>query len=539
MCALTRFSQRGMQWLAEERIAAPVRNILIPHLENLESAGATEIKRSLSRAVYRLDLENETVFVKHHVARSLVERLKYLVLPSRAAAEWSAARALAERGLPVARALAVGERRMAGVFCEAVLVTEAVEDATALEEALGPAPGLLEEAAELIRRMHQAEVDHRDLHGGNLLVSGAGLVFIDLHRLRLAGPVSRRRRIDSLGRFLASLGSRVTPERRADFVRAYLGPTASDEEMEALAGAVEAAAAERRERRYVSRTKRCVKKSTGFRRECRAGMKLYRRADFSAERALEAVEQHRRGAEDAVLKEDARATVSVVETGGEEEPRRLCVKEFVRLGLRQRLGDRLRGTKARRAWIGSNACRVRGIGTPTALAIAEAGPRSFFINEFVEGAERFNDYVADRCRPADADAVRRWRRFICAAADFVRRLHGQRLYHRDLSAKNLLVRERYDGWEFFLLDLSDIRRGRWPSLSEKIRNLGQLDQIYVKPSRTDRLRFYRHYARGRPEFDRREFLAEIDATSRARHENWLRHGGRAVLDERRRQGRPL
>jgi serine/threonine protein kinase len=105
-------------------------------------------------------------------------------------------------------------------------------------------------------------------------------------------------------------------------------------------------------------------------------------------------------------------------------------------------------------------------------------------------------------------------------AEFVRSLHSHRIYHRDLSAKNILVTEDDTRPRFWLIDVSDVRR-RPPSLRRRIRNLGQLDQMYVKPSRTDRLRFYRHYARGRPELVRRDFLAEIDAISRARHEHWL------------------
>jgi len=539
---LAQFPLDGLQWIAEKSFERPLREAIAPHLAGLESAGATLLKRSLGRATYRLELQGGAVFVKHHKARSWKERLKYLVLPSRASAEWAASRAVAERGIPAARALAFGERRVAGVFCEAVLVSQAVEDATSLGRALREKTTSPSRVARFIRRMHDADVLHRDLHGGNILVAGGELVLIDLHRVTVGGPLSRRRRVDSVAQFLAPLGDCIDGEARLSFVREYLGPEAEQAEVDRFASSVEKAAARWLERRYASRTKRCIKRSTGFRRERLPGLKVYRRAEFPAKLVANAIELHRAttadGTGDAILKCDDRTRVTVVDVGDRDRPRRLCVKEFIRPSLLQRINDAFRGSRARLAWIGANACEVRGIGTPKAHAMAEAGPRSFLITDFIDGAVSFNWYASDFGRPRDRKATRKWRAFVREAADFVRLLHSHRLRHRDLAGKNILVREKDGGWEFYLVDVGDIRTGRGPGLNYKIKNLGQLDHVYVRPSRTDRLRFYRHYSRGRPEFDRRELLLEIDAISRARHERWLRHGGTEILEERKQQGKP-
>ncbi|MFW6158114.1 MAG: lipopolysaccharide kinase InaA family protein [Planctomycetota bacterium] len=524
---LTRFRLGGLRWVAEPWLEGALRERIGPNLGRLEQAGASLVKRSTTRAVYRLELGGRAVFVKHHLLRSLAERLKYLVLRSRAASEWAASRALAERGIPAARAVAVAERRAAGILCEAVLITEDIAGARPLSavigEDLGRAPTgesfrrkrrLLRAVAELVRQTHESDVFHRDLHGGNILVRNGDLFLIDLHRVSL-GPVSVSQRAANLGQLLAYLPGLLSPGDRMHVVRSYLGDDFAGASLHDLARAVGRHEVRFRERRYASRAKRCVKRSTRFRGGRIDGLRAHRRVDIPADQVVEAIRKHR--TTDRVLKQDHRSRVTVVDVAG----RPVCVKEFIRPGLLQRLGALVCGSKARRAWLGAHALAVRGMGTPPPLAIAEAGGRSYFITEFVEGAAQFKHYVAERCRPGPGEPARRWHRFVRRAAEFVRRLHDQRVYHRDLSAKNILVCQEDDDWQFLLVDTSDVRRRRAPSLREKVRNLGQLGQIYVQPARSDRLRFYRQYTRGRPQLDDPELLEQIDAISRARHEHWL------------------
>ena len=532
---LTHFKTHGMQWITTKLFEAVVRDVILPNLDALEDAGAELLKRTLTRSVHRLAAGSTTVFVKHHKVRSLKERLKYLVMRSRASAEWSASLTMGELGIPAARAVAFGERRVAGVLTEAVLVSEAIENATSLKQAFGDGDTkneLLADVAKLVRKAHDCGVLHRDLHGGNILLAGGGLFFIDLHRMTIGRTVPKQKLIWNVGQLLAFLGCETTEDDRVEFVRAYLGPNTPPREIADFASGIEHTVQRLRERRYASRSKRCIKRSMGFRIERHNGMKVHRRTDFAAALVSAAIDRHGKvvagGKGGRVLKRDRRARVTAVEIETPDGKRTVCVKEFVRGGALQRIGDFFLGSRARTAWIGSNACRVRGIPAPTALAIAEAGPRSWFISEFIDGARQFNDYVADNSRPSGSDAVRRRRRFVLDAADFVRGLHSHRLRHRDLSAKNILVRERAGGWDFFLLDLSDIRLGREPSLPEKIKNLGQLDPIRVMPSRTDRLRFYRHYSAGDAQLDKDDVLARVAAATRYKYQRWL--------GQRRRQG---
>ena len=526
---LRQLQTHGMNWAVDAAFEDTLREVVIPNLGSLESAGAAPVKRTLTRTVHRLEFAGRAVFIKHHVVRSIKERLKYLVLPSRAAAEWRTSLGMAARGLPAPRCLALGERRVAGVLREAVLVSEAVDGALPFSRALEDDRTLLSRAARMIRSMHDADVLHRDLHGGNILVRGTELTFIDLHRASVGRPVSRSRRIRSVAQFLAAVTPLLGHGDVRQFVCEYLGPDATANEADRFSRAVETRITGLRDLRCASRTRRCVKESTGFRIESSGGLRVHRRAEFAAEHVQLAIRRHNEtiaaGRAGAVLKCDNRTRVSVVDPGVDGMPV-LCVKESTRPGILQRLGDIFIGSPAMRAWVGANGLLVRGIPTPRPLAIAEAGRRSYIITEYVGDSDTLDRCIVARRGPERGEPVRKWRGLIEAAAGFVRLVHSHRLRHRDLKAKNILVREKDDSPEFYLVDTGDVRFGRKPSLAYKIKNLVQLDCLVHPPSRTDRLRFYRHYAAGDAKLCRRDVPAEIAVTSRAKYRRWLERRNR-------------
>ncbi len=290
------------------------------------------------------------------------------------------------------------------------------------------------------------------------------------------------------------------------------------------------------ENRYDREARLCLRdggEGGEFRSETLAQGRVLRRADVPAERLLDAVRGHddrildpsRRG----ILKADRRALVTAVELPGGT----VCVKEFRRPGRRQRAGDALRGSHARRAWLGAHACRARGIRTPRALGILEGRGRCWFVSELVAAAT-LPEWVADHLPAGDEAARRRWHGLLDATADFVARLHAHRLRHHDLSAKNLLVREGDGGFELLLLDLSDVSLGRRPSRRLKIRNLSQLGAIPEPTSCDDALRFFRRYASEHPDVERGDATQRIWSALRERQQRWLdEQGGREWLAERR------
>ncbi|WP_447554803.1 3-deoxy-D-manno-octulosonic acid kinase [Vreelandella sp. EE22] len=107
---------------------------------------------------------------------------------TRAVSELRLTAALFDQGLPVPRPVAAGVRRE-GVSYEAALITVRIPGARALASLLSEENAdavLLERVGAMIRRFHQAGLDHVDLNARNILVDGQGTPWlIDFDRCRL------------------------------------------------------------------------------------------------------------------------------------------------------------------------------------------------------------------------------------------------------------------------------------------------------------------------------------------------------------------
>lgn len=101
--------------------------------------------------------------------------------------------ALCELGLPVPRPIAARYRR-AGLVYRADLITSRIPEARPLSQvlALGEAPADIWGAVgSLVRRFHDAGVFHADLNAHNILVGGAGQLYLldfDRGSVRRPGP---------------------------------------------------------------------------------------------------------------------------------------------------------------------------------------------------------------------------------------------------------------------------------------------------------------------------------------------------------------
>lgn len=145
------------------------------------------LKDSHSAVVCRAKLDTPDplpVICKQPLARSFWKQLLYAVGPSRNLRAWRRANMLLNRDLPAAQALAVVERRFAGLFrTDSILITELIEDAVDFEAFLihhvAPRTAreqrrmkdrLLAALAALVRDFADRGFAHRDFKAGNLLV---------------------------------------------------------------------------------------------------------------------------------------------------------------------------------------------------------------------------------------------------------------------------------------------------------------------------------------------------------------------------------
>ncbi|MBI2920352.1 MAG: phosphotransferase [Planctomycetes bacterium] len=412
--------------------------------------------------------------------------------PDQAESEWKALRHLSAAGIPVPRPVAWARAPGGG----AVLATAEVAGAVPLKAAYRRE--LLPAVAALLRRMHGAGYLHRDLHLGNLLVAGDAVWVIDVHRGRI-GPVGPRDEERALGQLAYSLSrtGTVTDVRR--LLAAYR-PDADHAWVERILRHADAF----RRAHLASRTRRCLKDSSGFQvaREADGLWLVKRPASLAEARALLARHDALCGEGKAVKALDARR---ITNAGG------FYVKEWRTSGPFRALRNWIRGTPARAAWIAANGMRVRNLPAPEGVALAELRGRSVFLAREAAGKP------LDRYCREDVPRLRDRRPFLDALASAVRRLHFRDTHHRDLKANNILA----DGpMRFAFLDLEDVefRRVR---RADAVKALAQLNAALPLLTRADRWRMLRRYAAGFPLLgDLRAAAREIMRLTVRRRHNW-------------------
>ena len=121
--------------------------------------------------------------------------------------------------------------------------------------------------------------------------------------------------------------------------------------------------------------------------------------------------------------------------------------------------------------------------------------------EFIDHALELNEFVRKEfsgvLSPKAADKKNK---FIEECAHTLRKLHEKSIYHADLKSNNILVgEENGGGWTFYFVDLDRVYFKHQLSFNEKANNLAQINASIddcISPS--DRLRFFKTYARGTP-----------------------------------------
>jgi tRNA A-37 threonylcarbamoyl transferase component Bud32 len=156
-------------------------------------------------------------------------RLKDFLRRSRAQRAFRAALALEQAGLPVARALAVGEVRLLRWPVQAYLLSLEVGDAVTLTRYVAGRSrvprGIEKELARLLGQLHAAGFTHGDLKSSNVLIQGAGKPWlIDFDGVRSYRRVPFGRAVRDLARLGAGIieaGGRCTLPMVVRFLRGY------------------------------------------------------------------------------------------------------------------------------------------------------------------------------------------------------------------------------------------------------------------------------------------------------------------------------
>jgi tRNA A-37 threonylcarbamoyl transferase component Bud32 len=244
---------------------------------------------------------------------------------------------------------------------------------------------------------------------------------------------------------------------------------------------------------------------------------------FSSENLRLALARHERclaGGPGRVLKAGPRTRVTAVVL---DDGRERIVKQYPGRGIGQRLEDALRAAPPLREWRAAERLAQSGVAAPAALALMLppplAGGSAYLVLEAIADAEPVNRYAQRRCA-SRAGRTRRLR-LVDAVADHIRSLHERGIEHRDLKGSNLLVRERGEGFELFLVDLAEVRFTGKVCETHRVEALAQLNAstpLEVGPR--ERLRFLARYEPGQSRAARVRRFRAIERRSRQRGCVW-------------------
>lgn len=524
--SFVQIKQKGVRW-----ITTPENRFIIESLDgSLSHAAQGEVVKSSSiRRVLALEVPHAgkklEVFVKHHRRLPFKEAIKDLIRISKAQNEWRLTHEIAARGVPTVTPLAFGERRRWGILRESFFVSKRIVACEPLhtlvmreaEKAHPPSyPAkkreFIRQLARLIALIHAKGIDHKDLHAGNILVENNGdtrFYLLDLDRAKIHTPLSRRKRVAALSQFAMFFTLFVSRADRLRFFKEYYRqdpmPWSGYQEW---ARRIESKTQAKTNGLYRRRDKSCLRENKHF---CRFEVPPYR--GFFRTQAvrgpladvLRDPEKLFREAKEAPLKRSREKTVKRFPLTLHGETIDVIMKRYRPPTPWELFKDLFRMSKGKKCWVAANALYQRRIPTARPLACVEEKKwglvrKSYFLYEFVPHSYVLTLYLRHRfVSPLTPAQLQMKRALLSQCAHFVRRLHDRGIYHADLKASNILVREEGSRlFQFYLIDLDHVAICRRLSRYRRYRNLMQLNKSILNRrviTWSDRLYFLQAYLR--------------------------------------------
>jgi tRNA A-37 threonylcarbamoyl transferase component Bud32 len=517
----------------------PWRETLLgPHglrLEDWRQEGRlTTVKSGPHRVVYRADLPEGTIYIKHNLVPDYRAMWRQWFRRGKGRNEGKRSQELASIGVPTISPVALGEQRKRKFLFENYLVTPEIPGTIPLDEFLErhlgdwPEPDrsrirqrLARSLGILTAKLHDANLIHIDFHPGNVLVrigeeATPELFMIDLDALRNQRRLSWQKAAQNLALLDHYFWLRSSRTDRHRFLEAYLrsrsGPAPKIRCFSQGIEDLTRAWAERLWRRWG--------------RRCRSTNKYFQVFEGKncwcvADRALDPGEAEALLAnpdgpfsrpDTRMIKNSRTSTVAETTMAVAGVPTRVIYKRFNRKKWLDPLFTLFRPSRAWRSWQAGQHLTSRGIPTPRNLLFlarrrnAWYNPFSWYlpretylITEKQDHTITLAEYVR-RVIPTlgNEEASARVRAVTQALAGLIRDLHDRSLSHRDLKASNILVHlDRIDSCQFLsLIDLVGVRLQNPVPLGRRVKNLARLSVSLSRVrgrTRTEALRFLRAY----------------------------------------------
>ena len=525
------------------------------------------VKSGPHRIVYRVDLPEGFIYIKHFLIPNRRAMLRQWVRRGKGRNEGKRSEQLAALGVPTIWPIALGEQRKRKFLFENYLVTAEIVNAVPLDEfAMERLPEWPEPRRSQVRhrlaralgimtaRLHDAGFLHEDFHPGNLLVRFPSvdepeLVMIDLDALRTKKRLKWKLACQNLALLDHFFWLRSSRTDRCRFLKNYL-ENRSDElpEIHLFARRIEKSTRSWAERLWKRWGRRC--RSTNKYFEVVDGSLCWavrsRDLDPGEIRSLlDDPDAPFRGADATVLKDSRTTTVAetTMLVGG--RPRPVIYKRFNRKKWLDPLLNLFRPSRAWRSWQAGQDLVSRGIPTPQNLAyLSRRRPfrsnplfwflphETYLITVKEEATVNLATYVSAILPSLPFELRRaRIRRLATSLSRLVRSLHERSLSHRDLKAANILI--RIDTLEvedrLSLIDLVGVCRRHPIPRQRRIQNLARLAiSLGDVPgaTRTDALHFLRLYLPWglSPLNDWKTFWRSIERAMKTKRSRNLRRG---------------
>lgn len=406
---------------------------------------AVKLKENRVRTVWRVELPpHGPLLVKHYRYVRFYDRVRYAFLREKAQKEAENLARLHALGIAVARSFFW--KRMGPA--EALFAGEFLADAVSWPDAASAEDA--RRLGEAVRLLHAARFYHRDLHLGNVLIAHGRLYIIDFHGGFFLPFLPRRCEVRMLAMLCASLEARGQGGLLGCFLDACTGGHGAAMEVRVLRAAARLGA-----RRLVSRSRRCLIRSTAFAVERRGWTRIYRRRTLERdvlETLLEAQGVPASSAWDAVVTRHATA-------GGAVWRIRAAGGAWRGAPVLRRWG------RLYRAWYGLHALAVRGVPAVHGLAYVGrlvAGPRfeETLLVRAPEDMAPLNDALAACADIPGTEGCRVRLAFWEDLGAFMTGLHAACARAPDFGPHRILAARDGLRWRFMLQAVEGMRLGR-------------------------------------------------------------------------------
>lgn len=486
------FTENGVTWRAVEAYRDKIREVIIPLIEGRKDESDYKL---LKENPVRTVMSINGFVVKVYRVKKLTDKLRYMILSSKAGVEWEMAAALGEACIPSVTPVAYGEKRKGPFLEEAYFVSLDLGGVSPLKTKVAESDPqdrlrLAEAAAELAYNLHSKGFYHMDLHGGNVMVDAEShLHLVDLHRM--STRIGWRGKVRNLATLFGFTGGLFSDEEAKYGIECYCRLAGIDDPKNILS--LSSAAAERiRKRHLASRSLRCIKESSRYTINRRGSTRIYHRRCLTADDVTRIGKIHdsqRQGG--SSIRDSKRSVATRVECDWMENSPSVFVKEEKPGGFFSLLASFLSGSRTKHAWLASSALAVRGISTPEPLVFVETsrlGTGNLLVTRFVEDAVSIDQAIEKLSADKKFD-------LISGIAALTAALHRFGIYHSDWSSKNFLVAKnsaKSEKVRVYVIDTESVRPYKRLTRGRIIKNLGQLNDISGFTA-SERMRFYDIY----------------------------------------------